>query len=87
MNIRDINDCFDTFCKGVEAEGYSACLYSSINFLEHVWTNDKPHPVWMANYASKTSYTGDYYMWQHSNTGSIDGISGAVDFNILYKED
>ena len=87
MNIRDINDCFNTFCKGVEAEGYSACLYSSINFLEHVWTNEGPHPVWMANYASKTSYTGDYYMWQHSNTGSIDGISGAVDFNILYKED
>ncbi len=87
MNIRDINDCFDAFCEGVEAEGYSACLYSSINFLEHIWTNDKPHPVWMANYTSKTSYTGDYFMWQHSNTGSIDGISGAVDFNILYKED
>ena len=85
MNLQDLNDCFEVFADEVEAKGYEVCLYSSLNFLESVWTNSRDHKVWLANYTSQTTYSGEYYMWQHSSTGKIDGISTAVDFNVLYE--
>ncbi|MDE6435736.1 MAG: DUF5011 domain-containing protein [Lachnospiraceae bacterium] len=84
MNLHDINTCFETFCNEVEAYGYEACLYSSKNFLEKVWTNEKEHLVWLANYTAQTTYAGKYYMWQQGNTGRIAGISTDVDFNVWY---
>ena len=84
MNLHDINNCFDVFCQEVEKNGYSACLYSSKNFLQNVWTNTYDHPVWLAHYTSQTDYNGKYFMWQQSSTGEIDGIETAVDFDILY---
>ena len=86
MNIYDINYCFETFYNAVHAYGYDACLYSSKNFLENVWTNEKGHYVWLANYVSSTSYSGQYYMWQQANTGSIPGVNGDVDLNVLYLD-
>lgn len=85
MNLQDINDCFEVFADEVEAAGYEACLYSSLNFLETVWTNTRNHKVWLAHYTSQTDYTGSYYMWQHTSSGKIDGVNCAVDFNVLYE--
>lgn len=84
MNLHDINTCFETFCNEVKAYGYEACLYSSKNFLEKVWTNENEHLVWLANYTAQTTYAGEYYMWQQGNTGRIAGISTDVDFNVWY---
>lgn len=56
---------------------------------------------WIARYPSNAQMTIDQnpsddkmpnidhelYMWQYSSKGSIDGISGNVDMNILYVED
>ena len=86
MNLNDINYYFEVFCNNVKAYGYDACLYSSKNFLESVWTNPKGHPVWLANYVPSTSYSGAYYMWQQSNTGRIPGVNGDVDMNVLYND-
>lgn len=85
MNLRDINNCFEAFCNEVETYGYEACLYSSKNFLENVWTNESEHLVWLAHYTNQTDYKGKYYMWQQGCTGRIAGISTDVDFNVLYK--
>lgn len=85
MNLQDINDCFEAFATAVEAKGYEACLYSSKNFLESVWVNGRNHKIWLAHYTNQTDYRGNYYMWQHTSSGKIDGISTAVDFNILYE--
>ncbi len=85
MNFQDLNDCFEVFSDEVEAKGYESCLYSSLNFLNNgTWQNVRNHKVWLAHYTSKTTYTGDYYMWQHTSSGNINGIRTAVDFNVLY---
>lgn len=86
MNLHDINNCFETFCREVKSYGYEACIYSSKNFLENVWTNENNHPVWLAHYTNATTYQGDYYMWQQGNTGRIAGISTDVDLDVLYKK-
>ncbi|MCR4585639.1 MAG: hypothetical protein K5686_07935 [Lachnospiraceae bacterium] len=83
MNLQDINDNAKLFADELEAHGYSACLYSSKFFLEKVW-NASAAPVWLAHYTKATSYAGQYFMWQHSCTGKIDGIAGDVDLDVLY---
>ena len=86
MNIHDINMNFKLFAKELENRGYEACLYGSKYYLESIWKYNDDQPVWLAHYTSETSYTGDFFMWQHGCTGRIDGIDGDVDLNILYKD-
>ena len=84
MNLHDLTNCFYAFAEELQARGYSACLYGSKNSHENIWMNDRRLPVWLAHYTSATSYGGDYFMWQHSSTGRIDGINGDVDLDVLY---
>ena len=60
-------------------------LYSSKWYLEHIWINENKYPVWLAHYTSDTNYQGEYILWQRTNIGKIDGISGDVDIDIYYK--
>ena len=84
MNLYDLNRHLDIFAEEIEAAEYKACLYNSKYYLESIWTNEVGHPVWVANYTKETGYQGDYFLWQHSNTGRIDGIEGDVDLDVMY---
>lgn len=86
MSIHDLNELFNLFCAEMENHGYSAMLYSSKNFLNNFWINNYNQPVWLAHFVDETDYTGDYFMWQGSSTGLIDGIDGYVDMNVLYTD-
>lgn len=86
LSIHDLNELFNLFCAEMENYGYSAMLYSSKNFLNNFWINEYKRPVWLAHFVDDTDYTGDYFMWQASSTGRIDGIDGYVDMNILYTD-
>ena len=46
----------------------------------------KQYTHWVAQYASRCTYTGDYAIWQYSSSGRIDGINGNVDMDICYKD-
>lgn len=86
MSLRDLNGLFELFCDEMEGYGYSAMLYGSKNYLENIWYPQTEHPVWLAHYVDQTNYEGDYFLWQMSSHGRIHGITGDVDFNILYTD-
>ncbi|MCR5154348.1 MAG: hypothetical protein K6B75_05820 [Lachnospiraceae bacterium] len=85
MNLMDINNNFDVFSEELKSRGYVACLYGSKYYIDTIWIAEREEPDWVAQYASKTTYTGEYFMWQHSSSGRIDGIKGNVDLDVLYK--
>lgn len=85
MNLQDINDCYHVFEEELGAAGYDVCLYSSKNFLLNTWKDRGDTMVWLAHYTSNTDFTGDYFMWQQTSTGGMDGIDHNVDFNVLYN--
>ena len=77
------------FLETVEKAGYWVGLYSSKYALESYFDESlrKRYAVWVAHYnVNKTTYRGDYGMWQHSSTGSVSGISGNVDMNYCYVD-
>ncbi len=73
------------FLDEMKKNGYEGMNYSSKAFLEEVWL-DTTYPTWLAHYIDKTSYTGEYKMWQFSSMVSISGVSGRVDCNVLYLD-
>jgi GH25 family lysozyme M1 (1,4-beta-N-acetylmuramidase) len=42
--------------------------------------------VWIADWGQKTSYAGDYYMWQYSAAGKVSGVSTDSDMNVSYRD-
>lgn len=77
------------FLADIEAAGFFAGLYSSKSHLETCFTAEirERYAVWVAHYGvGKTTYSGRYGMWQHTDKGTVDGISGAVDLDICYED-
>ncbi len=71
----------------VQDAGYVPMYYGSPSFLNSYFdvaslTN---YDCWLANYTTKTSYTGDYTYWQYSSSGKVNGIAGNVDCNFYYS--
>ena len=73
----------------IEAAGFTPMYYGSPNFLGSSFDVAKlaRYDCWLANYTTKTAYTGDYTYWQYSSTGQVDGIVGNVDCNFYYSGD
>ena len=75
------------FCETLEKAGYFAGIYASKSHLETYLSAEvrQRFAVWVAHYGvDSTSYRGAYGMWQKSDSGSVDGISGNVDMDICY---
>ena len=84
MSLYDINEVAKTFISECEKNGYEGALYSSKYYLEEIWGSE--YNTWLAHYTSKekSSYKGNYMMWQLSSRGKVPGISGNVDLDVLY---
>lgn len=77
------------FLADIEAAGFFAGLYSSKSHLETCFTAEirERYAVWVAHYGvGRTTYTGRYGMWQYTDKGKVDGITGAVDLDICYED-
>ena len=77
------------FCETVKAAGYTAGVYANAYFLS---TNidgaglASSYPIWLAHYTTQSNYSGDYDMWQYTDTGKVNGINDTVDCNFLYNK-
>ena len=76
------------FLERVESAGYFTGLYGSASSLTtHTADDIKTHyTIWLAHWVDKTNYSGAYGIWQYSEKGHVDGISGNVDLDICYKD-
>lgn len=78
------------FCETIAAAGYTPMVYANPDMLNNHLnpaTISANYPIWLANYTTNTSYTGDFNFWQYSSEGKVDGISGNVDMNFYYPQE
>lgn len=77
----------EAFCRTIENAGYTGGVYASRNWYDHNLHVEKleNYYIWLAEYRSVPLYQGYYRMWQYSSKGSVDGINGNVDMNIMYE--
>ena len=74
------------FCEVLEKNGYWVGLYTSRSVLNtHIEDDIKTrYALWVAEWGSKLNYSGAVGIWQYSDKGSVDGITGNVDLDEAY---
>lgn len=88
------------YCDTIRAGGWLPALYTSSSWLRAKVYPDKINAgVWCAHWGSQCAWTG-HTLWQYevrgtaadvkagraTVVGSVDGVDGAVDVNISYRE-
>lgn len=70
----------------IRQNGFAAGWYSYTNFINNYLNAAElaDYPLWVADYRASLGYSGQYAMWQYTSSGSVPGISGAVDLNRDY---
>lgn len=75
------------FCDRLQSKGVPAGVYASTSwFKDRLDDSQLPYSKWVAQYAPKCEYTGDFLMWQYTSTAQIPGINGNVDMSVLKSE-
>lgn len=82
-----LTDCAITFCETVALAGYRPMIYYNLPVaythyqLERLAAYDK----WFAQYGvTKPGMYYDYRIWQYSDSGSVPGIDGKVDMDLIF---
>lgn len=71
-------------CERLQANGIPAGVYASTSWIKNrLDASQLPFNWWVAQWASKLSYSGDWLLWQYTSKGSVPGISGNVDCSQL----
>ena len=74
----------------IEQAGFWAGVYANLNWYNNYLNKDtikSKYTTWIAHYTSgDNKYEGEYDIWQNSSSGKINGISGNVDTNYMYRD-
>lgn len=84
-----ITEASIAFCETMEAAGYFVGIYGSTysGFRDRMDDSKlTAYTHWVAQYASKCTYSGKYGIWQYSSKGRVNGISGNVDMDLSYVD-
>ncbi|MBR6020038.1 MAG: glycoside hydrolase family 25 protein [Lachnospiraceae bacterium] len=75
------------FLDHITEAGYKAMLYSSTRWSILNVNRDElaDYPFWFAYYGDTVSYRYDFNIWQYSSTGTVPGVNGDCDMDILLK--
>ena len=78
----------DTFCSYLESKGYYVGVYCSKYYLNTYLNNiTARYAGWVAQWAEKCTYSQPYILWQKTDKGRVEGISGYVDLDEFYDEE
>lgn len=77
------------FCETIRAAGYTPGVYSNLNFLNnHIpYSVYGPYTTWLASYTRDSklpTFSRPYDMWQFTASGSVNGIRGVADMNVIF---
>lgn len=75
------------FCRTVAEAGYTPMIYhnTEMGALLIDVAQLEEYDKWYAGYSDQMFYPYEYKVWQYSDTGSVAGISTAVDMNICFE--
>lgn len=78
------------FNRVIENAGLWAGVYANANWYNNYLNKDTiktKYTTWIAHYTNENNkYEGEYDVWQNSSSGKINGISGDVDTNYMYRD-
>ncbi len=87
VDARTLTDCTKAFCETIAAAGYQPMIYFNAGHsYDRIYIRElTEYPFWLARYDTVLNYPYKIDMWQYTETGSVPGISGNVDINLLFS--
>ena len=87
LNLSSVSNICETFLSNLKLHGYKCGIYTNKTVSKYYISDNlrNSYDSWIAQYNDKCTYWGKYTMWQYSQSGKVDGISGNVDLNYYYK--
>jgi len=72
-------------CSKLKSAGYNSGVYANLNWWNNILDNScfNSYERWVAQYYKECQYTGAYHVWQYTSGGTVRGINGSVDMDVL----
>lgn len=88
MRRSDLTACARVFCEAVAAAGFEPMIYSNPNLAETLLDLEalREYPLWLAMYTDCMDYPYAFDLWQYTDSGSVPGIEGNVDINLMIEK-
>lgn len=72
----------NAFCGEIRGAGFRPMVYANLNWLRnYLRPSEIAADIWLAQWASRPTWTGDYRIWQYSDSGTVPGIRGNADLD------
>lgn len=88
MTAEKLNACAEAFCREIQKAGYKPMVYFNPDLarrmLDLLQLQQNGYDFWLAMYTDSMTYPYRVDMWQYTSGGSVDGIEGTVDLNLLF---
>lgn len=83
-----ITDCALAFCSVIETAGIDAGVYfyRSLGYYDYELDRLTNLTFWVGAPAQAPDFYYAHSMWQYSFTGTVNGIEGGTDLNLLFEE-
>lgn len=89
LDTETITACANAFCTRIAEAGYQPMIYfnQSLAYKHYDLSRLTNWPFWLAQYQEKPDFYYAFTMWQYSSKGSVAGVSGNVDMDVLLIKD
>lgn len=88
VGFSTILECAVAFCKRIEEGGYQAGFYFNLSMAENMRMVElEDYTLWLASYNDYPLFDYAFTFWQYSDAGSVSGIKGRVDLDLLFVEE
>jgi GH25 family lysozyme M1 (1,4-beta-N-acetylmuramidase) len=74
------------FCRLIQSAGYDAGIYAYLNLAYFTYDLNQLEgmTLWMGNPGTAPEFYYDHTYWQYSFTGTVPGIEGDVDLDVIF---
>ena len=88
VDRQTLTECTLAFCQTVEKAGYDAMIYFNSSQGRDMLELEKleMYPWWLAKYDLEADFLCRVDLWQYTNTGSVPGIQGNVDIDLMFTD-
>ena len=90
ISVKEMRENVKLWLDEVEKEfGVKPVIYTNIYFFHKYFEKGfEDYPLWIAHYLEpdKPRLEQKWIFWQHSETGTVNGIKSKVDFNVFYGD-
>ncbi len=85
LTVETATQVTQAFCQRIAQAGYQPMIYGNVAWMMDCidLTQLTGYDLWLAQYQSTPTFPYQFHMWQYSHQGTVAGISGNVDLNLL----